>query len=83
MRQKANGIERFDGDVKGFAARAMVATHQGMLPHLRFIFKTEHAEFVVEMQLEEAGKFLQQGLDAFDAALPRTPRPRRNSIYDQ
>lgn len=83
MRKRPNGIELLDGDVTGTAARAVISDVKGMLPNIRFVFKTREIEWVVEMPLEEAGKFLQQGLNAFSASLPPSPRPARNSLFDQ
>lgn len=83
MRKTKKGMELLEGDVKATASRAIVATVPGMLPHLRFTFTTEHAEWVIEMELEEASKFIQQALDSFDASLPRRPRSARNYLGDQ
>jgi hypothetical protein len=83
MRKTSKGIELLEGDVKGTAARAIVATVAGMLPNIRFTFTTRDTEWVVEMTLEDASKFLQQGLDAYQASVPRSPRPARNYFGDQ
>ena len=84
MRKQGSLTELYEGDVKGTAARSIVPTAPGMLPLIRFTFTdTNKNTFAVEMTLEDAGKFLQQGLDAFDAALPRRPRPARQSMFDQ
>lgn len=68
--------------VKGAAARAIFPLASGMHHTLEFTFEdTDGNSIVISMELGDASKFLQSGLNAFDAAIPKTPRaPIRSPI---
>lgn len=69
--------------ITGTAARAIYQLPQGMLPKIRFVVETRELGVIAfELTLEEAAKFMQQGITAIQAATPRLPRPAANSVYD-
>jgi hypothetical protein len=75
------------------ATRAMISQQVGMLPTLQFKFKVRHGfdekgneefdEVWVEMTMEEAGKFIDQALSSYQAAMPRMPRIARQTQYGE
>jgi len=68
--------------VEGAAVSAKIAQVKGMLPTVHFEFKLRgQDDITIEMDLVEAGKFVQEGINAIEAAIPNIPRPRRNQVF--
>lgn len=75
------------------ATRAVIAGAAGMLPNIQFKFKVRHGfdekgneefdEVWVEMTMEEAGKFIDQALSSYQAAMPRMPRIAYRTQYGE
>ncbi|WNO27759.1 hypothetical protein SEA_HUWBERT_112 [Microbacterium phage Huwbert] len=75
------------------ATRAMAAEVRGMLPTLQFKFRVRHGfdakgneefdEVWIEMPMAEAGKFIDQALSSYQAAMPRMPRIARQTQYGE
>lgn len=75
------------------ATRAVVSEVRGMLPKIQFKFHVRHGfdekgreefdEVWIEMSMEEAGKFLDQGLASYQAAMPRLPGMARRTQYGE
>lgn len=71
---------RLEG-LSGTATRALYQMPEGMLPKIEFRFKTPTESVEIEMTIEEATKFIQQGINAIDAATPPIPRPAHYSPF--
>lgn len=84
-RKSLKGKERITLEgVEGTATRALMPLNRGMLPRIEFTMKVDDpsiSEIVVELELEEASKFVQQALHAIQAATPRVPRPAGNQLF--
>lgn len=75
------------------ATRAIAAEVRGMLPNIQFKFKVRHGfdpegneefdEVWIEMPLHEAGKFIDQALSSYQAAMPRMPRIAQRTQYGE
>lgn len=75
------------------ATRAVVSEVRGMLPNLQFKFYVRHGfdpkgneefdEVWIEMPMEEAGKFIDQALSSYQAAMPKMPRIARQTQYGE
>lgn len=75
------------------ATRAVVSEVRGMLPNLQFKFKVRHGfdakgreefdEVWIEMTMDEAGKFIDQALSSYQAAMPRMPRMASRTQYGE
>lgn len=75
------------------ATRAVVSEVRGMLPKIQFKFHVRHGydekgkeqfdEVWIEMTLDEAGKFIDQALSSYQAAMPRMPRIARQTQYGE
>ena len=63
--------------VKAIASRAIFTEAQGMLPKVRMEFQLANGENVAfELELDEAGKFIEQATSAYRAIVP----PLRTSM---
>lgn len=81
MAKKLNRVE-YEA-VEGIAARAMYQAGRGLLPRIRFDFKVNNDTIIVmEMDLADAGKFVQHAIIAIQAATPPIPRPAGNQFFD-
>ena len=81
--------------LQGVEATATRALYQGAkeLPTILFTFKVRHGhdgkagedfdQIEVEMDLYTAGKFLDQGLSSYRAAMPRMPRIAHQTQYGE
>lgn len=81
--------------LEGEVASATRALYQGVnqLPRIQFKFKVRHgydeqakeqfSEVEIEMDLFAAGKFIDEALSAYHAAMPRMPRTSRQTQYGE
>lgn len=86
------GIMVLEGET-ATATRAVITGPVGMLPKIQFKFKVRHGfdekgneefdEVWIEMTMEEAGKFLDQGLSSYQAAMPKMPRIAYRTQYGE
>ena len=86
------GVMVLEGET-ATATRAVIAGAAGMLPKIQFKFKVRHGfdekgkeefdEVWIEMTMEEAGKFLDQGLSSYQAAMPKMPRIAYRTQYGE
>lgn len=91
-RKPAKGVMVLQGET-ATATRAVISSGVGMLPNLQFKFKVRHGfdekgreefdEVWIEMTMEEAGKFIDQALSSYQAAMPRMPRIARHTQYGE
>lgn len=61
------------------ASRAVYQLPIGMLPRIEFSFTTPDGKIIVTMDLEQASRFIQEGITAIEAAVPNIPRPTYRS----
>lgn len=74
-RKRRNKVEYDVTEAK--AARALIQTTRGMLPRIRFTMVTSHdEELVIEMNYEDATKFLNMAISAHSAIAPPLNVPR-------
>lgn len=61
------------------ASRAVYQLTPGMLPRIEFTFTTRDGKITVSMDLDQASRFIQEGINAIEAAVPNIPRPAYRS----
>lgn len=91
-RHGGKGIMVLQGET-ATATRAVVGSMIGQLPMMQYKFKVRHGfdekgreefdEVWIEMTMEEAGKFIDQALSSYQAAMPRMPRIARQTQYGE
>lgn len=68
--------------IEATVSRAVYQKAYGMFPTIEFRVTADNGDTVVfNLELQLAGKFIQESISAFEAAVPTIPRPKFNSPF--
>lgn len=83
IRRKVRSGKRDRLDFEGISGTATRAIFQGAnaLATIQFTIETTTETLQFELPMVEAAKFLQQGLNAYSAAVPMTPRAPHSQYF--
>lgn len=83
LRKKREFGERiFVEGIEATATRAVYQKAYGQFPTVEFTITADNGDIVTfNLELALAGKFIQESISAFEAAVPTIPRPKFNSPF--